>query len=62
MIPRKLGRSKLAKTVAKLRMRLAHCEATLDAIRGGEVDALVVDERAGIGSTPWTVPIRSIRF
>jgi PAS domain S-box-containing protein len=37
----------LARTVIELRTRLAECEATVDAIRGGEVDAVVVRERAG---------------
>ena len=37
----------MAKTVADLRSKLAQSEATLQAIRDGEVDALVVSERAG---------------
>jgi PAS domain S-box-containing protein len=47
MIHRRARKYKLAKTVADLRMRLARCEATLHAIQGGEVDALVVSARAG---------------
>jgi PAS domain S-box-containing protein len=45
-MPKSRG-GKLTRTIQALTTKLAVCQATLDAIRGGEVDALVVDEQAG---------------
>jgi PAS domain S-box-containing protein len=47
MIPRESRRKKRAESNAQLKLRLARCEATIRAIRAGEIDALVVRERTG---------------